>query len=336
MSNPKVCICIPCYNNSKTIADTLVSIFAQDYPNIVIKIFDNASTDDTVSIIRSFTEAKYPVELHVRKENSGAEVNFNSCIAHSDGEFSAIFHADDIYASDIISKQVDFLNRHPQSNAVSTHARFIDSTGSILKKRKMLPRSLNKNLEMELSKSELIEILYKYGNIITCPSVLFRTNTLKFKIEKFRHGQFRSSSDLDVWFRLLETGNFGFINKPLINYRLSNSSFSYNLSKTRTEDSDMFLVLDYYLKVYATAAPDKHYRKLLGYKNFLLMRDRAVTNFNRLVTEVTPYKKINLHKNIYLALASTFHLKSFFLSATIKLLVIMPFGRNAVKLLRRA
>lgn len=155
MSNPKVCICIPCYNNSKTIADTLVSIFAQDYPNIVIKIFDNASTDDTVSIIRSFTEAKYPVELHVRKENSGAEVNFNSCIAHSDGEFSAIFHADDIYASDIISKQVDFLNRHPQSNAVSTHARFIDSTGSILKKRKMLPRPLNKHLEMELSKANL-------------------------------------------------------------------------------------------------------------------------------------------------------------------------------------
>ena len=38
-NQPLVCICIPNYNNEKTISETLDSLVNQTYKNIIIKIF---------------------------------------------------------------------------------------------------------------------------------------------------------------------------------------------------------------------------------------------------------------------------------------------------------
>ena len=49
---PRVCICIPTYNVASTIRKTLESILNQTYSNIEVHISDNASTDNTLNIIR--------------------------------------------------------------------------------------------------------------------------------------------------------------------------------------------------------------------------------------------------------------------------------------------
>lgn len=327
MQLPKVCICIPCYNNELTIEHTLRSIFAQDYDNLVIKVFDNASQDGTVSIVESLMGER-AIELHRRDVNIGGEANFNDCIKHAEGEFCAIFHADDVYEPNIISMQVDFLSRHPQCNAVSTHARYIDERGSLLAKQRELPPEFCQSAEREFSKKDLVELLYKYGNLIVCPSVLFRTATLKNDIQCFIGERFRTSSDLDIWLRLLDLGTFGFINRPLVNYRMSVASYSYNLSKVRVQDSDMFLVLDYHLATFTA----KERVKLERYKQFVLMRDRAATNFNRLLLDVRPYQPMNIVANSPLALQSRFHFKCFVLSLAVQIIIHLPFGKKIAEL----
>lgn len=321
IEQPLVCICIPCFNNEDTIFHTLESIVNQTYPNMVIKVFDNASTDATVAVVQGFIECGAPIQLVRRAVNIGGEGNFNECIKNVEGAYAAIFHADDIYHPEIVAAEVDFLQRISGCVAVSTHACFIDGEGTYLGE-KFLPPEVTAVSEKAFSKLELLAMVYKYGNFITCPSVLFRAEVLRDGIQRFRSELFDSSSDLDVWIRVAEMGGMGLINKNLISYRLSLASFSHSRASKRTADADMFLVLDHYLHDPQLTAADKHL--FSRQRDFLLTRDRASTNVNRLILGVAPFQVMPILHNFRISLTSFFHFKAFVLSLAVKILIAVP------------
>jgi glycosyltransferase involved in cell wall biosynthesis len=321
---PKVCICIPCYNNGTTIAETLESILKQNYPNILVKVFDNASTDNSRNIVESFMEKFMQIELHQRTETVSGEDNFNVCIQAVEGTFSAIFHSDDIYAARMVSEQVNFLIAHEECGAVATHANIIDENSNLIGTR-FIPNELSKEYAYELNALELEDFVFKYGNFITCPSVMFRTSTLKNHIKAFHGNKYKTSSDLDVWLRVTEKGSFGLITEPLINYRQSTASYSFNLARVRTEDHDMFLVLDDYLN---QTSEGLEKNKLTKTRDFLLMKDRANTNLNRLILGVDEYQSMIVLDKVQQALTSFFHLKYFTIAIAVKLLINIPYHKQ--------
>ena len=331
MSETKVCICVPCFNNEATIGDSLESIINQDYSNLIIKVFDNASSDNTKEILNSYIECGRHIEIHTNENTISLEENFNSCIAASEGEYSAIFHADDIYEPTIITEQVDFLNRNKNSLAVSTHANLIDGNGKLIGER-MLPPELTHASEAELDRELLITLSFKYGNFVTCPSILFRTDTLKKHVQHFDSGNFKSSADFDVWLRIVEKGNFGFINKPLLFYRKSDSSFSYKLARVRLEDHDLFLVLDDI--ILNCRFSDEFCKKIVKYRDFLLMKDRANTNLNKLILQRNDFQSIGLMKNLPLFFESRFHTKFYLLAILTVLIILIPKSTFLSKLVK--
>ncbi|MFZ4077412.1 MAG: glycosyltransferase family 2 protein, partial [Legionellaceae bacterium] len=86
---PCVCICIPTYNAELTIKETLLSLVNQSYPHLLIKVIDNASTDETLACARSIDDERIQVIEHAL--NVGGEGNFNRCIAYAEGDFTGIF-----------------------------------------------------------------------------------------------------------------------------------------------------------------------------------------------------------------------------------------------------
>lgn len=329
---PLVCICIPCFNNESTIARTLESIVGQTYGNFIVKVFDNASTDETVSVVKDFIRRGANIQLTERAVNIGGEGNFNECIKAAEGDYTAIFHADDVYDLDIVATEVSFLQKNLSCSAVSAHARLIDGDGVELDK-KFLPAELRLTTHKVLPREEFWKLVYKYGNFITCPSVLFRTTSLKEEVKNFRSELFASSSDLDVWMRLASRGGMGFIRRELLSYRISTASFSYNRVSRRVTDADMFLVLNYYLDD-SSISPEFR-SKLADYRDFLLLRDRASTNINRLILGVSPYQSMSVWRSAPIALSSSFHLKAFLLSLAVKLLVSTPATRFLGATIRR-
>jgi glycosyltransferase involved in cell wall biosynthesis len=318
-SLPLVTICIPTYNCALYIKQTLLSILKQEYTNIKIKIFDNNSTDDTLSILKEMHNKGYKFEIHTSDINIGAEGNFNRCINASEGDFTAIFHADDLYSPKIINSAISEMQRNPEIVAVCTQAKVIDKNNEDLGQR-FVPKELKKQEATNLDKRELIHLVLKYGNFITCPSVVARTTIYKDKIKSWNVEEFKTSADLDVWLRMSCEGKVLFLNQPLMSYRESTASLSFNLFTKRTHRHDLFLVLDKIIE-----NKDLNLINIDDINNykFLEFKDNALRSFNiirNLSTENFPKQNFLWPVVLKSGFQSQFHIKYLLIGILILLL----------------
>lgn len=264
----KVVLCIPVYNSEITLARTLETLVAQDYPIWKLKVFDNQSTDNSQKIILDFKKRFPFIELHLNEVNIGAEGNFSRCIEAAEGDYTALVHADDLYEKNFISKSVEVLDANPSCVATSCAALEINESEENIGSR-LVPSEIARNEVTILSNEELLKLVFKYGNFITCPSVMVRSEIYCKKIKTWKGNVYKTSADLDVWLRLSQLGSFAFINLELIRYRVAEASYSYRVAKKRTTKHDIFLVLDHY----------KNESYLSDY-NFLALKDQAIRSLN--------------------------------------------------------
>ena len=273
-----VCICIPTYNSALTIRESLLSITEQNYSNLKIKVVDNNSTDDTITIVSSIADDR--IELYRNSFNVGAEGNFNRCIELSEGKYTAIFHADDVYESQMVARQVAFLEENPSAGGVFTEATLINERGQQF-------GVIRQPLDVA-AKGPLFDfnILYKailrHSNFLICPSFLARTDVYRQDIRVWRGEMFGSSADLDVWLRVLKHHSCGILAEPLMRYRISTAQFSAGVRRG-VERADFFRVIDYYhTQDWVTAQLDKS-----DYLNYLRLgrRDRYMRAANSLLSD---------------------------------------------------
>lgn len=239
---PLVCICMPTFNSASTVRETLDSILAQTYSNLVVHISDNASTDDTITVIESIADSR--VTIHQHAENIGGEGNFNRCIQMAEGTYTAIFHADDIYEPNMVAKQVAFLEAHLEAGAVFTEASLINETGNKFGSIHLPKTLVAKNGLYDFV--TMFKAVLRHGNFFICPSVMVRTHIYKQEIKVWRGELFGSSADLDVWLRILQKHLMGHIQEPLICYRISKNQFSARV-RLETKRGVIFKIFDHYL-----------------------------------------------------------------------------------------
>jgi len=65
-----VSICIPTFNGKKNIAEPMQSALAQTYPKLEIIVSDDASTDNTLTIVERYRDKiEIPIHIHHHKPN---------------------------------------------------------------------------------------------------------------------------------------------------------------------------------------------------------------------------------------------------------------------------
>ena len=239
---PLVSICIPTFNAADTIKEMLDSVLSQTYPNLIVHISDNASTDNTLKIIETINSPR--VNIYKNAANIGGEGNFNRCIQLSEGKYTAIFHADDIYESDIVERQVQFLETFPEAGAVFTEAGLINENGDRIGSTQF-PFKLLREGEL-FDFLTIFKAVLKHSNFLLCPSAMVRTNIYKSEIIIWRSDLYKSSADLDVWLRIAQSHKVALLPLPLMRYRISSFQFSANVRRQQN-GSDFFLVTKDYL-----------------------------------------------------------------------------------------
>ena len=242
-NQPLVSICIPTYNAEKTVMDTLQSIVNQTYQNLEILVVDNASTDETLSLLQEFNDSR--IKIHRNERNIGAEANFSRCIELASGEYIAIFHADDLYLPNMIEKQVQAFQDNPSVGAVFTLAKYINDRGEKIGEAKLPVKLRGKRV---YHFPQIFIRILENGNFLMCPSCMVRGKLYK-ELAPFDGHRFRTSADLDMWLRILEKCPIVILEEELMCYRISNEHGSYPYRYSRTEEADFFKVMDYHLSV---------------------------------------------------------------------------------------
>ena len=85
----KVSVIIPVYNSSKHIKECLESVINQTYKNIVIIVVDDASSDNSMEIIKNINDSR--IKILELKQNVGAAIARNKGIEEANRRLYLLF-----------------------------------------------------------------------------------------------------------------------------------------------------------------------------------------------------------------------------------------------------
>ena len=128
--SPEISICVPAYNESAVMVDTVRSLLALDYGRLEVVIANDGSTDSTMDLLRAefglapseraalaelphqpvrgVYEPRAPIPLVVLdKENGGRSDALNAAIAYARGPLVAVLDADGVVQTDTIVRVIE-------------------------------------------------------------------------------------------------------------------------------------------------------------------------------------------------------------------------------------
>lgn len=101
---PFVSIVIPSYNRAHLLGRAIRSVLNQTYKNFEVIVVDDASTDDTAEIVKTFKDDRIQYILH--DANAGGAAARNTGIRASRGEYIAFQDSDDEWFPEKLEKQM--------------------------------------------------------------------------------------------------------------------------------------------------------------------------------------------------------------------------------------
>ena len=222
--HPKVSVCVPVYNGSEYIAESINSVLDQTYEDFHLVVCDNCSTDNTEEIVRSFRD---PRLKYVRNaENLGLVGNANRCLELADGEYICIWHHDDMMLRDNLERKVHLLDEHPKVGFVHSNLIRIDDKGVVVAPEIWNADSRRDYIEDGLTVFRRFLFHLSGGSSIFIGAVLARRKCYE-KVGGF-NPELPHCNDSEMWMRIMLFYHIACIGTPLVKYRLHPTSTSNN------------------------------------------------------------------------------------------------------------
>ncbi len=215
---PLVSIIMPCYNAERYIAQSIESVLAQTYQNWELLITDDCSTDKSVEIISKYSKNDERINVMVPDEHQGIARTRNMSISRARGRFIAFLDSDDIWYSEKLEKQVNYML---ENNLAFTYSSYeiIDYHG---------------NPKNRVVKDAGVMSYKKYlkNTIICCGTVV---------VDREKTGHFatpiiKTSEDMSLWLSIMRRGFDAYpVPGPLHKYRITPGSASSNKIKAASD-----------------------------------------------------------------------------------------------------
>lgn len=203
--SPQVSIGLPVYNGEEYLEEAIDSILDQTFTDFELIICDNASTDSTESICRSYEEQDSRVCYYRNDRNLGAAKNYNRTLKLADGEYFRWACHDDKLAPRCLEACVDVLDQHPEVSLAYPETQMIDAEGEEMEDPGWL-RSLHLVSMPPSERFSRFFDAYVWGGFGGQLFGLMRTETLRSTMQ---HGDFPSADliligELTLWGEVFE------------------------------------------------------------------------------------------------------------------------------------
>ena len=215
-----VSVIIPVYNASPFLKDSIESVIAQTYSNIEIICINDGSTDNSLEILKSFSD-KITI---ISQENQGLASALNVGIKKMKGKWFKWFSPDDVMFSNSIETLVN--------SGEKFHNTIIYSDWDIIDEKSNLLRSFQESNYNELSNFEYnVRLLDR--QLINVNTTLIPSSLLEKCSIRDLDDPVAIDYDLFLNAALLCNTNFYLIPQSLIKYRIHTKQLSHkNISKT--------------------------------------------------------------------------------------------------------
>jgi len=130
---PELSIIMPLFNTGRYAGDAVQSLLSQSFSDFELIVVDDASTDGSAEVIRSFRDPR--INMLTNEKNQGIAISRNIGLRAATGKYIAPFDSDDMAMPQKFEKQVDFLKRNPDFGMVGSWAKLIDGDGNTLPKK---------------------------------------------------------------------------------------------------------------------------------------------------------------------------------------------------------
>lgn len=130
---PVISIGMPVFNAASGLRPAVNSILQQDFGDWELLLLDDGSTDGTVELARSFSDAR--IRVFSDGKNMGLAARLNHAVRESRGAFFARMDGDDLSLPKRFSTQLAYLKEHPAVDLVGGWAWVFDSAMHLRGKR---------------------------------------------------------------------------------------------------------------------------------------------------------------------------------------------------------
>jgi hypothetical protein len=127
ISPPLLSYVVLSYNYEKYICCTIRSILAQTVQDFEIVVVDDASSDGSRELVRSFVDPR--IHLLVNDRNMGGAWSYNRAVKASRGKWLVNLDADDWIAPNKAELQLQASATDPRLDIVGTHVSLVDGAG---------------------------------------------------------------------------------------------------------------------------------------------------------------------------------------------------------------
>lgn len=212
---PLVSIVTPCYNHQNYLNDYFESICSQTYTNVELILFDDASTDKSQDIINEWIpklKERFVKFTYIpRIKNVGVIRNCNDSLELIQGKYVCFFASDDIMLPEKIEENVSYLEKNKKCGMV--YSNIFTLKGMKVSKKPVYSKIM--------PMGDIFLKLLEKPNFIYAVSVCLRTSAL---MESGGYDEKQSAEDYQMWLKISEKNEVGYLNKPLAIYRLSENS----------------------------------------------------------------------------------------------------------------
>jgi glycosyltransferase involved in cell wall biosynthesis len=214
-NTPKVSVIMNCLNCSKYLREAIDSVYAQTYKDWEIIFWDNASTDNSAEIAKSYDDK---LRYFRSKETVSLGMARNWAIEKARGEYIAFLDCDDIWLHKKLEKQVHILeNKHDIDFIYGNYFRIV------------MPKNDCLILGLKRKRPEG----YVFGQFlrhypVNMQTVMLRKSVLG-KLDALFDEKLNLSEEYDLFMRILYNSKAAYLHEPLVIYRIHQNMSSIRL-----------------------------------------------------------------------------------------------------------
>lgn len=226
---PTVAICIGTYNQSQYLRGAIASALAQTYPIREIWVSDDASTDDTASVMREICAQHPQIRSFRQPVNLGLPGNITWLLSQPQTDLIVRLDSDDRLEPEYVAVLAGLMRQYPDAGYAHCDVTEIDGEGKPRRIRRLMRTSAYESAEQALRGNAS-------GYRVAANCILYRAQAIK-EVDYYRPTlSWRYCEDWDMIVRLAIAG-WGNVYAPqnLSNYRVWDDGKGVRASRKMAE-----------------------------------------------------------------------------------------------------